>query len=440
MLGHYLHLALRTLRRNVVLTALIIAAVGVGIGAYMTVLTVFIAMSGDPIPDQSEKLFVPQIDSAGPSIGPPGPPGSLWLPEQLTYQDATAFMRAQVARRQAAMYAVQFDVTPAVGAPYSQSGRATYRDFFAMFEVPFAAGAAWSTQDEADRADVVVLGATLAARLFPHRSAMGQTVNLDGRSYQVIGVLQSWNPLPRFYDVNGYAFGMGEQLFIPFTTAIAHQIQSVGRIQCAGPQPPGWSGRLAGECIWMQFWAQLPDATAVRNYGKFLTNYAAEQERLGRFHWKTLTRLSNVPQWLVIEHVVPDEVRVDALLALGFLAVCLVNAVGLMLARFSARANEFGVRRALGASRTDIFLQCLTETAVVGVLGGILGLALTALGLAANRASLGAVADYAERLSHFDPAVMALTMVIAVGATLCSGLYPTWRTTRIQPAWQIKAQ
>jgi putative ABC transport system permease protein len=74
------------------------------------------------------------------------------------------------------------------------------------------------------------------------------------------------------------------------------------------------------------------------------------------------------------------------------------------------------------------------------VLGGILGLALTALGLAGNRASLGSLADTATRLTHLDPAVMALTVTLAVGATLCSGLYPTWRATRVQPAWQLKAQ
>ncbi|MEJ0008172.1 MAG: FtsX-like permease family protein [Steroidobacteraceae bacterium] len=112
-----------------------------------------------------------------------------------------------------------------------------------------------------------------------------------------------------------------------------------------------------------------------------------------------------------------------------------------MLARFSARASEYAIRRALGASRMDIFLQCLTETAIVGVLGGILGLALTALGLAANRASLGnALAESTNRLTHLDPAVMALTVALAIGATLCSGLYPTWRATRVQPAWQLKAQ
>lgn len=78
---------------------------------------------------------------------------------------------------------------------------------------------------------------------------------------------------------------------------------------------------------------------------------------------------------------------------------------------------------------------------MVGLLGGILGLLLTALGLAGNRASLGSeAADTASRLTHMDPMVMAITVGLAVGATLCSGLYPTWRATRIQPAFQLKAQ
>jgi putative ABC transport system permease protein len=440
MMGYYLELALRTLRRNVILTSLIIAAVGVGIGAYMTVLTVLIAMSGDPIPEKSGRLFVPQIDIWGPATRPPGAAPQTRLPDQFTYRDAAGLMQAHAARRQVAMYTAQFDLSPVVGTPFSEQGRATYRDFFDMFQVPFKDGAAWSVQDEADRADVVVIGSKLAARLFPGLSAVGRTVTVSGHPYRVTGVLNPWNPTPRFYDLNG-AFNQVEQLFIPFTTAIGHEIQSNGNYNCAALPAPGWSGRLTGECIWIQFWAELPDAAAVRDYRQFLMNYAAEQRRLGRFHWPPLVQLHDVNQWLDVEHVVPDEVRVNSLLAFGFLAVCLVNAVGLMLARFSARVGDFAVRRALGASRTDIFLQCLTETAVVGVLGGILGLLLAALGLAGNRASLGSsFSDFTNPLTHMDPSVMALTVALAVGATLCSGLYPTWRATRVQPAWQLKAQ
>ena len=66
MFNYYLGLALRSLKRNIVLTVLMIAAVGVGIGASMTTLTVFRAMDNDPIPQKSRQLFAVQIDNWGP--------------------------------------------------------------------------------------------------------------------------------------------------------------------------------------------------------------------------------------------------------------------------------------------------------------------------------------------------------------------------------------
>jgi len=67
MFAYYIRLAVRSLKRNVVLTSLMIAAIAVGIGASMTTLTVFRAMSGDPIPRKASQLFVPQIDNWGPN-------------------------------------------------------------------------------------------------------------------------------------------------------------------------------------------------------------------------------------------------------------------------------------------------------------------------------------------------------------------------------------
>ena len=65
MFRYYLRLGIRSLRRNTVLTGLMIAAIAVGIGACMTALTVFRAMSGDPIPQKSSQLYTPQIDNWG---------------------------------------------------------------------------------------------------------------------------------------------------------------------------------------------------------------------------------------------------------------------------------------------------------------------------------------------------------------------------------------
>ncbi len=69
LFGYYLDLALRSLKRNPVLTGLMIVAIGFGIGTSMTSLSVSRAMSGDPIPEKSRQLFMVQIDSWGRTSG-----------------------------------------------------------------------------------------------------------------------------------------------------------------------------------------------------------------------------------------------------------------------------------------------------------------------------------------------------------------------------------
>src|SRR3546814_5873554 len=83
----------------------------------------------------------------------------------------------------------------------------------------------------------------------------------------------------------------------------------------------------------------------------------------------------------------PVSTRTDTLFPYTtlFRSVCLLNTVGLLLAKFLRRSGEVGVRRALGASRREIFMQCLVEAGVVGMAGGIVGQALAWLGLWAVR-------------------------------------------------------
>ncbi len=438
MTGYYINLAIRCLRGNVALTVLIIAAVGVGIGATMTVFTVLLAMSGDPIPAKSAQLFAPQLDVWGPPSRINAAPNQSRLPDMLTYHDAVALMQARAAPRQAAMYGISQVILPARGEPIPRGGRATYRDFFAMFQVPFQSGAAWSVQDEHSHSNVVVLGANLAAQLFPAGNAVGQKITMETGAFRVVGVLQPWSPQPLFYDPRN-SFGRDDGFFIPFTVAIEHELPG-NSLSCHSHVGSDWTARLESSCVWMQFWVELPDAASERAYRRFLGNYAADQQKSGRIGWPPLVQLSNVRQWLQIEHVVPDEVRINALLASGFLLVCLVNAVGLMLARFAGRSGAYAIRRALGASRLDIFLQCMVETALVGVLGGALGLMLTALGLAGQRTTLKTVSAYTPQLTHLDPNVMALTVVLAIGVTFLSGVYPSWRAARSPIGWQLKEQ
>jgi putative ABC transport system permease protein len=447
MLGYYLELAIRSLKRNVALTALMVTVVGFGIGASMTVLTTLRAMAVDPIPDRSAQLFVPQIDAWGPPTRPGGGPTAGYkLQDQISYRDAMALMKAHRAVRQSAMYGVALDAVDADGVPFPVSGRAVYADFFRMFEVPFRQGGPWTDADDQAATNVVVLSAKLAQRLFPRDSPLGKTISLSDHDYRIVGVIDAWNPVPRYYDLTQGQRNGGlvdtEDVYLPFSIAIARQLQVSGTIMCNARPGAGWEGQLASECIWLQFWVELPTAAAARDYQAFLYNYAAQQRQLGRFHWPPRVALRDVHQWMALEIAVPDTLRVSSVVAFGFLFVCLTNAAGLMLARFSGRAGELGVRRAMGASRWDIGLQCLIETAVVGLPGGLLGLGLTAAGLASQRAlhmvsgGTGAV----SRATALDGSMIITTVLLAVCATVCSALYPVWRASRVQPAWQLKTQ
>jgi putative ABC transport system permease protein len=113
-----------------------------------------------------------------------------------------------------------------------------------------------------------------------------------------------------------------------------------------------------------------------------------------------------------------------------------VNTMGLLLAKFSVRSAEVGVRRALGATRGAIFRQFLVEAAVIGLAGGLLGLAFSALSLWLIR---GASRELAV-VARMDWAMLAATFAIAVGASLVAGLLPTWRAAQVTPALQLKSQ
>jgi putative ABC transport system permease protein len=438
--NYYFGLAVRSLRRNIVLTVLMIAAVGVGIGASMTTLTVFRAMDNDPIPQKSRQLFAVQIDNWGPDTKSVAAGDKERFQEQLSYIDAVALMNAKAAHRQIAMYKTGAALTPANPQllPFQVQIRATYTDFFPMFQTPFLAGGAWSPDDDKNHANVAVITQKLNDKVFGGGNSIGKTINLDNHEFRIVGILATWEPTPQFYDLNNDTFAEGAAIYLPFTRAIDGQMPSWGNNNCNGDiGQPGWEGRLRSECVWIQFWAELPTPAAVENYRTFLNNYATEQQHLGRFHWPAHTRIRDVREWLVYQHVVSDEYRILVLVSFSFLLVCLLNAMGLMLAKIMGRAGDIGVRRALGASRRAIFGQCLIEAGVVGLAGGLLGLGLTALGLLGLRSLLS---EEVSRLTHFSTADIMIAIVLAVVATTLAGLYPTWRAAQVQPAWQLKAQ
>ena len=438
MLGHYFALALRSLRRNPVLTALMISAIGVGISASMTTLTVYRGMDADPIPQKARDLFAPQIDNWGPHPAFPGARFADHLADQMSYTDVMNLMRLQGARQQTAMYQTGFVLTPSDPKirPFNVLARATYHGFFSMFEVPFRYGGDWTATDDQNRAPVAVLSRELNEKLFDGANSVGREIRLNGVSYRIVGVLGKWRPVPRFYDLNGNPYGKTANVFVPFTNTIERHARTTGNLDCNKSLPPGWDRLLRSDCVWLQFWVELPTAADVKAYRALLVRYAAQQRSLGHFHWPPHVQLRDVPQWLSYHHLVSDEVRILTLLSFAFLVICLLNALALMLAKLLSRSGEFGVRRALGASRPAVAIQCTCEAATIGLAGGLLGFGLTALSFAGLRALLS---SEGRALLHLDGTAAIVTILLAVAVTILVGLYPTWKAVRLPPTLQLKA-
>jgi putative ABC transport system permease protein len=360
---------------------------------------------------------------------------------QSTYRDAVNMLDAKVGARRAALYGVQLSIEPAradLGA-FQMQGLANTHDFFDMFEVPFKYGQPWTAAEDKAAADVVVLSPGLAERLFGNVNPVGKTVRMGSQSFQVVGVADHWKPLPRYYHVisgNG-EYGDEEAFFIPFATSIRHEIGHSGSMNCnVRNAKPGFAGILDGDCTWLQFWFETASSSDRADVQSYLENYVHEQNRLGRMLRNQPPKLYNVMEWLEHQKVVGSDSRLSVWLAFGFLALCLVNTIGLLLAKFSVRAPEVGIRRALGASRREIFSQFLVETAVVGLAGGLFGLVLAYGALALLSMGSGQM----KNLAHMDAAMLLLTFVLAVLAAVVAGLLPTWRACQVTPALQLKSQ
>jgi putative ABC transport system permease protein len=435
MFAYYFQLGLRSLRRNPALTALMVMAIGFGVAASMITWSVFRAVSGNPIPDKSAQLFTPQVDSWGPQQNLKGEPA-----EALGYIDAMALMRAHEAKRQTMLYPVQLAVMPdgSRDLPLNASGYAVGSDFFPMFEVLFRYGSGWSAQDDETRTANVVIGSELNQKLFGGANSVGRTVNLGGHDYRVVGVTSHWNPRPRFYDLfSTSGFADEPDFYMPFTRAMDLKMYTGGRNSCRGQLSfTNWADYVQSNCVWITPWVELDSPAEVARYRSFLTNYAAEQQSAGRFNWAPNVRLRDVAQWLDHQRVVPPESRISLVVALGFFLICLVNTIGLLLAKFMRRAGEIGVRRALGATRGEIYTQYLVEAGTVGLAGGVLGLLLTALGVS----GVGILFQpEIAKLAQLDFSLVGLTFVVAIVATVLAAFYPAWRAAHVQPAWQLKS-
>ena len=444
MIGYHLRLALRSFRRAPGLTALMVSAIALGIAACIVTLTVYHGMSSNPIWWKNGELYAVTMNPLSPSqtrkAGEPAYGAS-----QLAYDDATYLFGSGIAQRETLLTFVFGAISgaPDQTRPLPTMTRATTAGFFRMFDVPFRYGGPWSAAADRGPEPVMVLSDRENQKLFGGSDSVGRTLLWSGHRFRIVGVLAPWHPLPRFYDLsagNGGAFARPAGAFIPFQWGPVLRDWPAGQTSCGTQSSPTtYQGLLGSNCTWVGLWVELPTHAARRHFLAFMQAYAANQRAAGRFH-AVNTHLWKVSQWLTLHHIVSPQSGMLVNLAFALLAVCLINTLGILLAKFLRGAPIAGVRRALGASRRQIFAQHLVEAGALSLAGATLGLALSAAGLAGVRLMYrGSSAAYGK-FAHFDPLGVAWALALAFVSTIVAGLYPAWRIGRRPPATYLKSQ
>ncbi|MEC4088766.1 ABC transporter permease [Pseudoalteromonas rubra] len=437
MFVHYIDLAWRSLRQTPMVTFLMILAIAIGIGVTMTTLSVYHMMSMDPIPHKSDRLFAVQLQTMD--------DGETWLtdddiPYQLTYPDAINLQALPGEFPRAAMIRAGFSVhlNTARSKPFIENARVTGRDFFSMFDLTFIHGGAWTEAQSRDAAPVVVIDEEMAQQLFGKTDVVGESLFLGERRQEIVGVTQKWRPTIKFYDLNNGSFGKAERLFVPFSHVKAYDVDTWGNTN-------GWkfeetrdfNDKMNSEMLWIQFWVQLDTPQQRQAFGDMLMAYMQQQQNQGRFNRDTLAySLQDVNAWMNYNDVISEDNKILVGLSFMFLAVCVANILGLLLAKFMRRAADVGVRRALGASKRQVFYQHLVEVGLLGLLGGTLGVLFAQLGLLGVRQTY----NYYESLANMDWVMLLSAPAIAISACIVAGLYPAWLVCRTTPATHLKVQ
>ncbi len=412
--------SLRSYRRKLLFSSIAILTLAVGIGANTAIFSVVNAALLRPLPfDDPDRLVKVSLTRPADSAMPGGN-DMVW-----SYPKYEMLRNEQRVFSRLGGYA-QTSVSLSGGSdPERVDAELVAGDYLQTLGIRPRIGRTFTQQEERDpgAAAVVLIGEGLWNRRYNADPAViGQTLTVDGQPTTIVGVLPgTFRGLGGMAEVWQPAASMGAP---QMAEAYSHFIEVVARLD-----PAVTAERAAAD---------------VATIGKHITATYPDQRTGGE--WGALMQpLEN----LRIDPNIRRSVLVLFVAVTGVLLIACANVANLLLARSADRRREIAVRLALGAKRVRLVRQLLTEAIVLGLLGGLLGIALGAIGvrgLAAIAAhTTGVLGRQASGLTavslaaiHIDGGVLLFTLLASIATGLLFGLAPALQATHTNLSVDLK--
>ena len=374
---------LRTLAKSPGTTLAALLALALGIGANSAIFSVVNGVLLKPLPyPQPDQLVV--VMAKNPEAGCPR--FSVSVPDFEDWRRQSRSFQGLVA-----LDSGRFNLT-AGDRPEALQGARVSADFFRTLKMEPVLGRGFNAgEDRVGGERVVVLSEGLWRRRFgADPGIVGRAVTLDGEARTVVGVAPPGVELPS-----------KSEIWLPLAVDAAKESRGAHYLLVLGRLKPGISLKQAG------------------------TEMAAVAGRLERQYPDTNTGWGTL--LIPLAELQVEKIRTALLILLVFVSFVLLIAcadvANLLLARVAAREREIALRAALGADRVRLLRQMLTETLVLFLAGGVLGLLLAHWGIQALIA-LNPDGIPRSREVHLDGGVLLFTFAVSLGTGLLFGLVP----------------